>query len=405
MPGGRRRAAARARARGAAAAAPARADDGRRPARRSAADRGRGARRRPRPGRLERGARASEVDDSAAAPTSTAARAPSPAARALDHKLGGPPGQRRYTAPSYELAARDGGADVRVPGFNPVEAYEAAIANLAPELERRPKPDVRRGGARLGRRAARDGRGRRDHAARPTRRARRARAASHGRPAAGADFYWTLGDAAPGRPLGGFRHLQQPARLDVVDEPVDRDLRGDERVVAERAHIVDDALLPVGDGSQSMLRPSGEPGPCPTSYNAVRPDHGGVETVREQVAHELVRDDLHSAIGMMDDEPIEVCRAACARRPASEPRRRWPGRRHSGSRRRRLRPGPRTGPDRGGRRGRSARPPCARAPEASSAAVAECRDMSRVGRQNLVANGQTREPPGRRNTPPTMTTR
>jgi hypothetical protein len=27
-----------------------------------------------------------------------------------------------------------------VPGFNPVEAYEVAIANLAPELERRPKP-------------------------------------------------------------------------------------------------------------------------------------------------------------------------------------------------------------------------------------------------------------------------
>jgi hypothetical protein len=27
-----------------------------------------------------------------------------------------------------------------VPGFNPVEAYETAIANLAPELERRPKP-------------------------------------------------------------------------------------------------------------------------------------------------------------------------------------------------------------------------------------------------------------------------
>ena len=27
-----------------------------------------------------------------------------------------------------------------MPGFNPVEAYEVAIANLAPGLERRPKP-------------------------------------------------------------------------------------------------------------------------------------------------------------------------------------------------------------------------------------------------------------------------
>jgi hypothetical protein len=71
----------------------------------------------------------------------TASRSPSPAARALDHKLGGPPGQRRYTAPSYEFARADGaGERFALPGFNPVEAYEAAIANVAPELARRPKP-------------------------------------------------------------------------------------------------------------------------------------------------------------------------------------------------------------------------------------------------------------------------
>ena len=63
-----------------------------------------------------------------------AARSPSRAARALDHKLGGPPEERRYTAPSYEIG------DFALPGFHPVEAYEAAIANAAPELTRRPKP-------------------------------------------------------------------------------------------------------------------------------------------------------------------------------------------------------------------------------------------------------------------------
>jgi 2-hydroxychromene-2-carboxylate isomerase len=77
-----------------------------------------------------------ELDDDIAA-----ARDPSPAARALDHKLGGPREQRRYTAPSYELRRADGaGASFALPGFNPIEAYEAAIANLAPELIRRPKP-------------------------------------------------------------------------------------------------------------------------------------------------------------------------------------------------------------------------------------------------------------------------
>jgi hypothetical protein len=67
------------------------------------------------------------------------ARSPSAAARALDHKLGGPRSARRYTAPSYELSCD--GHSASVPGFNPVEAYEAAIANLAPELERRPRPE------------------------------------------------------------------------------------------------------------------------------------------------------------------------------------------------------------------------------------------------------------------------
>jgi 2-hydroxychromene-2-carboxylate isomerase len=69
-----------------------------------------------------------------------AARSPAPAARALDHKLGGPREERRYTAPSYEFGDADGGMIV-VPGFQPFEAYEVAVANLEPELERRPAPD------------------------------------------------------------------------------------------------------------------------------------------------------------------------------------------------------------------------------------------------------------------------
>jgi 2-hydroxychromene-2-carboxylate isomerase len=62
-----------------------------------------------------------------------AARSPAPAARALDHKLGGPSHERRYTAPSYLLG------DFVIPGFNPVEAYESALANLG--LTRRVKPE------------------------------------------------------------------------------------------------------------------------------------------------------------------------------------------------------------------------------------------------------------------------
>lgn len=73
-----------------------------------------------------------------------AARAPSAAALALQHKLA-PAAQLgfRYTCPSYEIERAGGNGWPRfdVPGFQPVEVYEAAIANLAPELERRAEPD------------------------------------------------------------------------------------------------------------------------------------------------------------------------------------------------------------------------------------------------------------------------
>src|SRR3954454_2911892 len=71
-----------------------------------------------------------------------AARRPSRAALALDHKLAPAGDGRRYTAPSYEISRLDRDARFDVPGFQPVETYEAAIANLAPELERRDQPEA-----------------------------------------------------------------------------------------------------------------------------------------------------------------------------------------------------------------------------------------------------------------------
>jgi hypothetical protein len=77
-----------------------------------------------------------------------AARSPSPASQAQDYKLGGPPEARRYTCPSYELIrVSEPPADwptasrVDLPGYRPVEAYEAALANIGPELIRRPDPE------------------------------------------------------------------------------------------------------------------------------------------------------------------------------------------------------------------------------------------------------------------------
>jgi predicted DsbA family dithiol-disulfide isomerase len=91
------------------------------------------------PDELERSCGSDEVEHALQGDID-AARSPSAAARALDHKLGGPRSQRRYTAPSYELENPATGATASVPGFNPIEAYETAIASLAPELRRRPPP-------------------------------------------------------------------------------------------------------------------------------------------------------------------------------------------------------------------------------------------------------------------------
>lgn len=69
------------------------------------------------------------------------ARRPGPAALALRHKLAPTPdGGMRYTAPSLVFARVADGAVIEAPGFQPSLAYEVAIANLAPELERRAAP-------------------------------------------------------------------------------------------------------------------------------------------------------------------------------------------------------------------------------------------------------------------------
>jgi predicted DsbA family dithiol-disulfide isomerase len=70
-----------------------------------------------------------------------AARAPSDAALALDHKLAPWPGGRRYTCPSYEIVRLSDDRQTDLPGFQPFAAYEVALANLMPGAARRDPPD------------------------------------------------------------------------------------------------------------------------------------------------------------------------------------------------------------------------------------------------------------------------
>ena len=69
-----------------------------------------------------------------------AARHPSRAARALDHKLADWDDGRRYTCPSYLMETPEG-ESLDLPGWQPPETYETALANLIPDVERQPLPE------------------------------------------------------------------------------------------------------------------------------------------------------------------------------------------------------------------------------------------------------------------------
>jgi predicted DsbA family dithiol-disulfide isomerase len=72
------------------------------------------------------------------------ARSPRPGALALAHKLARTETGHRYTCPSYEVERASDGVSLSAPGFQPVAAYEVAVANLAPDASRRKDPsDVR----------------------------------------------------------------------------------------------------------------------------------------------------------------------------------------------------------------------------------------------------------------------
>jgi predicted DsbA family dithiol-disulfide isomerase len=69
-----------------------------------------------------------------------AARHPLPAALALDRKLAGWSGGRRYTCPSYEIAGPDRDEPIVIPGFWAFPVYEVAMANVLPAADRRDPP-------------------------------------------------------------------------------------------------------------------------------------------------------------------------------------------------------------------------------------------------------------------------
>jgi predicted DsbA family dithiol-disulfide isomerase len=69
-----------------------------------------------------------------------ATRSPLPEALALAHRLSRSDGKQRYSTASAVFERGD--RRVVMPGFQPFAVYEVAIANVAPDLERRPPPQT-----------------------------------------------------------------------------------------------------------------------------------------------------------------------------------------------------------------------------------------------------------------------
>jgi predicted DsbA family dithiol-disulfide isomerase len=83
---------------------------------------------------------ADERVESALREDMAATRAPLPEALALAHRLSRANGGLRYSTGSAVFEAGD--RRVVMAGFQPFAVYEVAIANVAPELERRPVPEA-----------------------------------------------------------------------------------------------------------------------------------------------------------------------------------------------------------------------------------------------------------------------
>jgi len=92
------------------------------------------------PAELAGWAESSEVAD-ALAQDMDLARHPRPAGLALDRKLAGWSGGRRYTCPSYEIERKSDGVRIAIPGFQPFPVYDVVTANLLPGLDRRSAPE------------------------------------------------------------------------------------------------------------------------------------------------------------------------------------------------------------------------------------------------------------------------
>ena len=90
--------------------------------------------------------------------------------------------------------------------------------------------------------------------------------------------------------------------MDVVDVAVDGDGVRHERAGADAGDICDDGLGLVFDGEPFDEFGCGGTGALADIFEAFRGEGGGFEAVGEEAAHDVAGEELHAAVGVMDNE-------------------------------------------------------------------------------------------------------
>ena len=104
--------------------------------------------------------------------------------------------------------------------------------------------------------------------------------------------------------LSRRRNLIQAPCLYIVYEAENRDVLGNEGMLADPPHVFDDAALEISDRQPANeMTAGGSPtmlwiGPC------LSIEGGGLEIIFEKIAHHTVTEKLHSAVGVVDNKPL-----------------------------------------------------------------------------------------------------
>ena len=103
---------------------------------------------------------------------------------------------------------------------------------------------------------------------------------------------------------GGFGafDFEEFSGAHIVEEAVDRNGFGDERVIADAGDVVEDSLFLVADGEPLDVFTGAGAWAFADVLKTLGSESGGFQAGGQQIAHDIVGEKFHTAIGVVNDE-------------------------------------------------------------------------------------------------------